>query len=151
MKTVNTPFGEVNLDTSPIQFWIKDSSIGSKQLVRYEGIQSQSETHEYANILWIIDQYDQDGVTKLNELHAVQGRQVMTPINGYNRVTDSGVLILRESFPQTEAGQVAFQKLWDAGHNEYRYWTALLRIAPLPNIIEAAGNLLAQYDRFDRF
>lgn len=149
MALINTPFGEIELERKPITLWINDSSIGAKQLVTYDGIRDQSEQYEFANIIWIVDQYDEEG-NKLNELHAVQGRQVITPVNGNNRVTDEGLLILREAFPETEAGQRAFQMAWNKGHNEYQYWMALIRVAPLPVVLEAAGNLLAQYGRFDR-
>ena len=89
-------------------------------------------------------------MTKLNEIHAVQGRQVTTPISGQNRVTDNGLLIVRESYPMDTEGEQAFQLAWNEGHNEYRYWTSLLRIAPLPVVLQAAGNLLNQFNRFDR-
>lgn len=149
METITTPFGDIELDKKPISFWINDSSIGARQMVTYEGIQSQSEIWQQASIIWIIDQYDQDG-NKLNELHAVQGRRIETIVSGQNRVTAEGIQIAREAFPDTESGQRAFQFALNKGYNEYLYWMALLRVAPLPVVLEAAGNLLAQYGRFDR-
>ena len=148
---IKTPFGEVDLTPTPISFWVSDSSIGAKRKVVFDGIRSQSEEGQFAQIVWKIWQFDEDGETLINELDAVQGRIVITPVTGQNRVTSDGILIMREAFPEGEVGDRTYQMAWNAGHNEYRYWTALLRIAPLPNIIEAAGNLLAQYDRFDRF
>ena len=149
MNKITTPFGEIDLDVQPISFWIKDSSIGARQLVTYEGIRSKTETGQFAQIVWIIDQYDAEG-NKLNELHAVQGRQVITPVSGQNRVTAEGILIQRESFPEGEIGDRAYQMAYAKGHNEYKYWMALLHVAPLPVVIQAAGNMLAQFERFDR-
>lgn len=149
MNKITTPFGEIDLDIDPISFWINDSSIGARQLVTYEGIRSKTERGQFAQIVWIIDQYDKEG-NKLNELHAVQGRQVITPVSGQNRVTAEGILIVREAFPEGEIGDRAYEMSRAKGYNEYAYWMALLRIAKLPDVIIAAGNLLAQYERYNR-
>jgi hypothetical protein len=146
---VTTLFGEIDLDYTPIEFPITDSSIGARRIVRFEGIRSQSDSQEFAQILWTIWQMDEKGELK-NELDAVQGRQVITPVSGQNRVTANGILILREAFPQGEVGDRAYQMAWNAGYNEYRYWMALLRLATLPNVIIGAGSILAQYERYDK-
>jgi hypothetical protein len=149
MSIVKTPFGEIELESKPISFFITDSSLGTKREVRFEGIRSMTESGQFAQIVWTLWQYDKED-NLVNELEAVQGRQIITPVSGENRVNSNGILILRESFSDTEEGQLSYQKAYDNGHNEYKYWLALLRVAPLPTVISAAGNLLAQYQRFDR-
>lgn len=149
MNIINTPFGEIDLDITPISFWITDSTLGTRRKVDYEGIRSQTERGQFAQIVWLIWQYDKEG-NLLNELDAVQGRQVITPVTGQNRVTSEGLLIVREAFPEGEIGDRAFQMAYDKGHNEYLYWMSLLRIAKLPDVIIAAGYLLAQYERYDK-
>lgn len=147
---IKTPFGEIDLNPTPISFWISDSSIGAKRRVDFEGIQSQSEDQQFAIILWKVWQFEQDRETLINELDAVQGRIVTTPVTGYNRVTSEGISVMRESFPEGEIGDRAYQMAMNAGHNEYHYWMALLRVAPLPTVIQAAGSMLAQFERYDR-
>lgn len=149
MNLIKTPFGEIDLDFQPISFYIEDSSIGAKRRVDFEGIRSMTVLGEFAQIVWLIWQEDQEGKLK-NELDAVQGRQVITPVSGQNRVTAEGILIMREAFPIGEVGDRAYQISFDKGYNEYQYWMALLRIAPLPQVLKAAGNLLAQHERYDR-
>lgn len=149
MNIIKTPFGEIDLDSEPIRFPIKDSSLGTTQEVVWEGITQQSETNQFALIIWQIWQYGQDGKL-INPLVAVQGRQVITPVSGQNRVTADGILIMREAFPEGEVGDRAYQMAFNSGHNEYHYWMALLRVAPLSTVITAAGQMLAQYARFDR-
>lgn len=149
MEIIATPFGEIDLDIQPISFWITDSTIGTRRKVTYEGIRSQSESEQFANIVWYITQHDQDG-NLINSLDAVQNRQVITPVSGQNRVNSQGTLIIRELFPEGEKGQEAFNLAWQSGHNEYKFWMGLLRIAPLPTVLLAGGNLLSQYQRFDR-
>jgi len=148
-KLIKTPFGEVDLDYDPITFLIKKSSIGAIRKVEFEGIHAQSNTDQFAQIVWIVWQLD-EAKEKLNPLDVVQERKVITPVSGQNRVTSEGILIMREGFPEGDVGDRAYQMAWNAGHNEYKYWMALLRIAPLPIVLEAAGNLLAQYEQFDR-
>ena len=149
MSIVKTPLGEIDLDVKPISFYIQDSSIGAKRRVQFDGIRSMSDLNQFAQIVWIVWQEDENGNLK-NELDAVQGRQVITPVSGENRVTAEGILIIREAFPEGEVGERAFEMAKSKGYNEYLYWMALLRIAPLPMVLEAAGNLLASYQRFDR-
>jgi hypothetical protein len=149
-ETINTPFGKIDLTPHPISFWIEDSSIGAKRRVDFEGIQAQSEDQEVALITWKVWQFEQDGETLINQLDAVQGRVVTTPVIGYNRVSSEGLLIMRESFPEGEVGDRAYQMAYSKGHNEYRYWMALLRIAPLPIVLQSAGSMLAQFHRFER-
>jgi hypothetical protein len=149
MELIKTPFGDIDLDVVPISFFISDSSLGTRRKVQFEGIKSMTERGQFAQIVWLIWQYDQEG-NLLNELDAVQGRQVITPVSGQNRVTAEGILIMREAFPEGEVGDRAYQMAFDKGYNEYQYWMALLRLAPLPVVLNAAGNLLAQYERYDR-
>lgn len=147
---IKTPFGEIDISPVPISFWITDSTIGAKRRIDFEGIKSQSEDRQFAQIFWKVWQFEKEGETLINELDAVQGRIVITPVSGQNRVTADGILIMRESFPEGEIGDRAYQMAWDAGHNEYLYWMALLRVAPLPTVIQTAGAMLAQYNRYDR-
>lgn len=149
MDIIKTPFGEIDLDYEPISIDIQDSEIGTKMRVYFEGINSMTEEGQFANIVWIVRQYDQDG-KQLNPLFAVQERRVVTPVSGGNRVTSGGILILREGFPEGEIGDRAYQMAMSSGHNEYKFWMALLRVANLPTVLEAAGNMLAQYNRYDR-
>lgn len=144
-----TPLGEVDLTPQPIELQITDSSIGFTRRVVFEGIRSQSESGEFAQIVWKVWQYDAEE-NLLNELDAVQGRQVVTPVSGQNRVTADGVTILREGFPAGEVGDRAFEMAWNAGYNEYRYWMGLLQGVPLPQVLAAAGSILSQFERFDR-
>jgi len=146
---IKSPFGEIDLDSPPIEFQIKDSSIGSIRKVRFEGILHQSETGQFAEILWNIWQFNSEG-NQISALDAVQGRQVSTVVSGNNRVNADGILIIRELFPEGEIGDRAYQMAYTTGHNEYKYWMALLRIAPLTTVITAAGQMLAQFERFDR-
>jgi hypothetical protein len=149
MKLISTPFGEIDLDSPQIEFQIKNSTIGAVRKIAFEGIRSMTEEGEFAQIVWKVWQYGDDGNLK-NPLDAVQNRTVITPVSGQNRVTNDGILIIRELFAEGEEGNVAYQAAFDAGHNEYKYWLALLRVAPLTTVISAAGQLLAQYSRFDR-
>lgn len=146
---IKTPFGEVDLDYRSIDFLITESSLGAMRKVEFEGIQYMSEKKQYAEIVWLIWQYNKEN-NLINELDAVQGRTVITPVTGLNRVTSDGILIMREVFPEGEIGDRAYQMAMNAGHNEYHYWMALLRVAPLPIVIQTAGNMLAQYNRYDR-
>jgi hypothetical protein len=146
---INTPFGEIDLDSPSIEFKIKESSIRAVRKVSFEGIRSMTEEGQFAQIVWKIWQYDVDGNLK-NELDAVQGRTVLTPISGENKVNDEGVLIMRELFKEGDSGDKEFTIALSKGHNEYKYWMALLRIAPLTTVITAAGQLLEKYQRFDR-
>lgn len=148
-KLITTPFGQIDLDVQQISFFISDSSIGARRRVVFEGIRSMTDSGQFAQIVWTIWQEEEEGGLK-NELDAVQGRQVITPVSGQNRVTAEGILITREAFPVGEVGDRAYQMALDKGYNEYQYWMALLRIAPLPKVLKAAGNLLAQYERYDR-
>lgn len=150
MKIIKTPLGEIDLEVPPISFWITDSSIGAKRRVDFEGISAQSQAGGYAQIVWKIWQFDEDQETRKNELDAVQGRIVFSTISDHNRVTSDGILITREGFPEGEVGDRAYQMALAAGHPEYSYWMALLRVAHLPTVLEAAGNMLAQYNRYDR-
>jgi len=149
MEKIKTPFGDIDLDLEPISFFISDSSLGTRRKVQFEGIRSMTERGQFAQVVWLIWQYDQEG-NLLNELDAVQGRQVITPVSGQNRVTADGVLIIREAFPEGEVGDRAYQMAMNSGYNEYQYWMALLRVAPLPQVLAAAGNLLNQHERYDR-
>jgi hypothetical protein len=149
MTMINTPFGEIDLDSPSIEFKIKESSIGAFRKVSFEGIRSMTEEGQFAQIVWKIWQYDVNGNLK-NELDAVQDRTVLTPISGANRVTDEGILIMRELFPAGESGDEEFTMAFSQGHNEYKYWMGLLRIVPLTTVITAAGQLLERYKRFER-
>jgi hypothetical protein len=148
-QLIKSPFGEIDLDYPPIEFLIKDSSLGSIRKVRYEGILHQSETGQFAEILWNIWQFDAEG-NLISSLDAVQGRQVSTLVSGQNKVSADGILILRELFPEGEIGDRAYRMAWSSGCNEYKYWMALLRVAPLATVITLAGQMLAQFERFDR-
>jgi hypothetical protein len=149
MNKINTPFGEIDLESSAIEFEIKNSSIGSIRKVAFDGIHAMSEEKQYAFIAWKIWQYDSDENLK-NELDAVQGRVVITPVSGSNKVTDEGVLIIRELFTEGKSGDEEFTIALSQGHNEYKYWMGLLRIVPLTTVITAAGQLLEKFQRFDR-
>lgn len=149
MNIIKTPFGDIDLNIKPITFFISDSSLGTRRKVQFEGIRSMTERGQFAQIVWLIWQYDQEG-NLVNELDAVQGRQVITPVSGHNRVTAEGILIIREAFPEGEVGDRAYQMAFDKGYNEYQYWMAVLRLAPLPVVIQAAGNILAEFYRYDR-
>jgi hypothetical protein len=149
MNKINTPFGEIDLESSALEFQIKDSTIGAIRKVVFDGIEAMSEEKQYAFISWKIWQYDSDKNLK-NELDAVQGRVVITPVSGSNRVTDEGILIIRELFPEGKSGDEEFTMAFSQGHNEYKYWMGLLRIVPLTTVITAAGQLLERYKRFER-
>lgn len=146
---ITTPHGEIDLAQKPVELQISDSSIGFTRKVTFEGIRSMSEEGEFAQIVWKVWQYDKEG-NLLNELDAVQGRQITTPVSGQNRVTSEGVTILREVFPEGEVGDRAYQMAFEAGHNEYRYWMSLLQNVPLPQVLAAAGAILSQFERFDK-
>lgn len=147
MTKITTPLGEIEIDPQPIEFEISDSEIGTKLKVKFEGIRSMTESGEFANIVWTVSQFDLEG-KRMNPLFAVQDRQVVTEVSGRNRVTNEGITIIRESFPEGEAGDRAYQTAWNAGHNEYYYWMALLKVGTLPKILKAAGQILSQYNRF---
>lgn len=145
---LETPFGEIDLDYVPIEFPISESSQGFQRIVRYEGIRSKSEEGQFATLIWKIWQYDKEG-NALPEREFVQGREVRTDVSGNSRVTSGGITIKREGFPEGEVGDRAFQMAWNAGHNEYRFWMAVLHSRPMPEAIKAAGMILAQYGVFD--
>lgn len=147
MTKITTPLGEIEIDPQPIEFEISDSEIGTKLKVRFEGIRSMTDTDEFANIVWTVSQFDNEG-KRMNPLFAVQDRQVVTEVSGNNRVTDEGITIIRAAFPEGEVGDRAYQMAWNAGHNEYHYWMALLKVGTLPAILTAAGQILSQYNRF---
>lgn len=147
MTKITTSFGELDLGYLPIEFDVSDSELGTKLRVRFEGIRSMTESGEFANIIWVVSQYSEEG-DRLNPLFAVQDRQVITEVSGRNRVTPDGITIKREAFPEGETGDRAYQMAYSSGHNEYRFWMALLHTRSLPEIITAAGQILAQYARF---
>lgn len=148
MNTIESPFGHLNIDYSPIEFTINPSSQGMERRVRYDGILFKSESNEAASIVWKIWQYDKEG-NLLPDREFVQGREVRTDVSGSNRVTSGGITIKRERFPQGEVGDRAYQMAWNSGYNEYRFWMAVLHSRLLPEAIQAAGMILAQYGVFD--
>jgi hypothetical protein len=147
-KMIETPFGPIDLDYTPIELTISANSQGFPRIARYEGIQSNSENGQYATLSWRIWQYDKEG-NLLPDREFVQGREVRTEVSGNNRVTPDGITIKREGFPEGEVGDRAFQMAWNAGHNEYRFWMAVLYSRTLPEAVKAAGMILAQYGVFD--
>lgn len=147
-KIIETPFGLIDLEYNKIELPISESSQGFTRIVIYEGILNNSEDGQYATLLWKVYQYDKEG-NLLPDREFIQGREVRTDVSGNNRVNSGGITIKREAFPEGELGDRAYQMAWNAGHNEYRFWMAVLHSRTMPEAIKAAGMILAQYGVFD--
>jgi hypothetical protein len=148
MEKIKTQYGEIDLGYAPIEFFISDSELGTKVKVQFEGIRSMTESGEFANIVWLISQYSEEG-ERLNPLFVVQDLQVVTDVSGNNRVTNDGITIKREGFPEGEVGDRAYQMTFTIGHNEFTFWMSMLEYVPMPKVLALAATILDQFGRFD--
>lgn len=128
-----------------ITIQISNTEIGTKRQVIFEGINSMSHENKTANIVWCVQQIDEQGEL-LDPLTVNQSRKVITNISDANRVTQEGNLIDRPDFETDEA----FQEAFDNGYPEYSYWWNLINQHPLPVILNQAAQILNSFNRFDK-
>ena len=113
---------------------ISDSALGTKRTVQIEGIRSMQISIGFANVVFIVRQYDSEG--KLLELPDIQqNRVVISPISNENQVDPNTGITLPEG---------------EQGVPEFDWWWAQAQVVPLPTIIQQAITLLDQQGRFDR-
>ena len=124
---------------------ITPNRAGDRRIVLWDGIDSMSNINGYANITWIVRHVDAEG-NPIQDLNLNQDRRVVTPISDFNRVTNQGILITADQFETSEA----FQEAHEAGIPEYSFWMEMIKKTPLPDVINLAAQMLAQFERFDK-
>lgn len=113
---------------------ISNSALGTKRTVQFEGIRSMKISNGFAQIVFIVRQYDNEN--NLLELPDIaQNRVVISPISNVNNVDPNTGVTLPEG---------------EEGTPEFDWWWQMAQVTPLPTIISQAITLLDQQGRFDR-
>lgn len=117
-----------------ITFDISESALGTKRKVTFEGIRSMSMQSKFAQIVWIVSQYDAEG-NKLTTPDIQQDRTVISPISNENVVNPAtGVTV--------EAGT-------EGAVPEFDFWWTTLQSNLLPVVLAQAIQTLDSLNRFD--
>jgi hypothetical protein len=113
---------------------ISDSGLGTKRTVQFEGIRSMGITNGFAQILFIVKQYDNEG--NLLELADIQqNRIVISPLSDLNQVDPQTGITLQEG---------------ETGAPEFTWWWTMAMTVPLPTLIAQAIQILDSQGRFNR-
>jgi hypothetical protein len=114
---------------------ISDGALGTKRTVTFDGIRSMSMASKFAQIVWIVTQYDSEG-SKLTTPDIWQDRTVISPISDENWVDpNTGITV-----PPDTQGAVP----------EFSFWWGMLQSNLLPNVLVQAIQTLDSLNRFDQ-
>lgn len=113
---------------------ISNGALGTKRTVTFEGIRSMSMQSKFAQIVWIVTQYDSED-NKLSTPDIQQDRTVISPISNDNWVNPQNGITVEEG---TE-GAV----------KEFDFWWAMLSSNLLPAVLSQAIKTLDSLNRFD--
>jgi hypothetical protein len=113
---------------------ISDSALGTKRTVQFEGIRSMQISVGFAQIVFIVRQYDNEG-NLLNLPDIQQNRIVISPLSDTNQVDPQTGITLLEG---------------ETGAPEFTWWWTMAMTVPLPTLINQAIQILDSQGRFDR-
>lgn len=117
-----------------IEIQISNSTIGTARSVRFDGIELMSIQRKYAEIVWIVTQYDSED-NKLSTPDIQQDRTVISPISNQNWVNPQNGITVEEG----AEGAVP----------EFDFWWAMLSSNLLPAVLSQAIKTLDSLNRFD--
>jgi hypothetical protein len=117
-----------------IEIQISNGEFNQIRKVRFEGINLMRLSIGYAEIEFLVYQYDSKGEL-LDSPDIAQGRSVISPISNENQVNPQTGITLPEG---------------EQGSPEFDWWWAQAQVVPLPTIIQQAITLLDHQGRFDR-
>jgi len=106
-----------------------ETSFGTKKKVVFEGINSMSFQNGFANIVWLIYQYDVDG-NIIESKDLVQARRIVTPISNADRVDRNGMKLIQGTIE------------WDNGIPQFDFYWSAIQSMPLPSVLQQAAELL---------
>jgi hypothetical protein len=118
-----------------IRIKISDGKFGQQRFVEFEGIRSMSMQAKFAQIVWVVTQYDANDV-KLTTPDIQQDRTVISPISNSNWVN-----------PQTG---ITVEEGTEGAVPEFDFWWAMLQSNLLPNVLVQAIQTLDSLNRFDQ-
>jgi len=117
-----------------LEIQISNSPLGHYRKVEFEGIRSMSMRQGFAQIIWIVTQYDENW-QKIDTPDINQERTVISPISNANNVDPNTGMTL----PAGEEGVPEFDFWWD-----------MLNIQFLPQVIGAVIVMIDNDERYNR-
>lgn len=115
---------------------LEQTAFGTKRKVIFEGINSMSFEGGFANIVWLVYQYDNDG-NLIESRDLVQGRRVVTPISNQERVDKNGIKLAHDS------------KEWEFGIPQFDFYWKAIQTNPLPLVLNQAAIMLESQGVFN--
>jgi len=117
-----------------IEINISDGLFGQKRKVKFEGINMMSLSRGFAEIEFLLYQFDNQGEL-LQSPDLRQARSVVSPLSDANHVDPQTGITLPEG---------------ETGAPEFTWWWTMAKTVPIPTLIEQAIQILDSQGRFDR-